>query len=151
MRATSLILAVSKGHPRKELFSFNADGSVVAVADTEAPVRSEAIPRPWSARSTIDKYPHCFEGDPSARPTSKEAYESVVFVDKNYLGWSIFPQRTRTYPPLAEQPAMEPNTTMHVIWDIISREGFLETFCTFFSQDKSDGTAARFSDTQAEL
>mmetsp|Transcript_5329 Transcript_5329/g.16136 ORF Transcript_5329/g.16136 Transcript_5329/m.16136 type:complete len:1865 (+) Transcript_5329:117-5711(+) len=145
---TSFILAITKQRPRKELFTFADNG---AVAVDGAPESSDSDLRPWQPRAEIPKFPHCFSLVESAKPLEKDVYESTVFVDKNYIGWSLFPASARTYPSLKDQPILEPTAVISLTWNVISRAGFLERHCDFFSQDKADGTAAHFSDAQAEL
>jgi proteasome activator subunit 4 len=155
VRATSFILAVTKQRPLKELYGFNDGGGVVhltipiTAADQSKAV--DSLPRPWSPRSQIDKYPHCYSTADSAKFEREEVFNSTVFVDKNFVGWSLFPQQIRTYPSLKEQPILAPTASMSLMWDVVSRAGFFDVHCDLFSQDKADGTAARFSEAQAEL
>lgn len=148
VRATSFILAVTKQRPMKVPFTFGDDGTIAQVEGPPVKTTQAAVSRKWSPRSTIDHFPHCYS---TASVPDEAEFTSTVFVDKNYIGWSLFPETIQTYPPLSKQPLHEPSKSMALTWEVISRPGFLEQHCYFFSQDKADGTAARFSEAQAEL
>eukprot|EP00038_Savillea_parva_P004886 m.144688 g.144688 ORF g.144688 m.144688 type:complete len:1888 (+) comp11603_c0_seq2:145-5808(+) len=155
VRATSFILAVTKQRPLKDTYGFDKSGAVLRLGNggdqATAGTDNDAAPRVWSPRADVLHYPHCFASACLASPPSKDAYNATVFVDKNYIGWSLFPIQTVTYPPPRDQPVLSPTPPISLTWDVISRADFFEQHCDLFSQDKADGTAARFSESHAEM
>jgi proteasome activator subunit 4 len=98
-----------------------------------------------------DNAGHCFKVDPAERPLTAESFNETVFVDKNYTAWNTWPMVLKTYLPRAEQPDLQPNEQIVLTWDVLTEEGLIESHIELFSQDKADGSAARFNDIRAEL
>ena len=101
-----------------------------------------------------------FETDASARPAcaTPEAYESTIFVDKNYCGWNAWPQALQVYRPLSEQPSLTRGLDDASSWSaaimstLSAGDGALLTrFIALQAVDVDEAKGDPFSATRAEV
>eukprot|EP00052_Salpingoeca_macrocollata_P022088 m.190830 g.190830 ORF g.190830 m.190830 type:complete len:1825 (+) comp21711_c1_seq2:66-5540(+) len=141
------VLALQKTVVPKVPAVARADGVYPASDCTEGSLQSEALPlghRPDNAFL-------CFKSDPALRPITALAYNSAVFVDRNWSGWSGWSPQLRVHVPLADLPE---NTPLHerdaAVLRVMAEPGFLTLFMELNSQEKNEGHE-RFQDGRAEV
>jgi len=154
-RAVSIILAIAKKRPLKsrllcgpsyaepQFLGADADGPSAADAAAAA-----AAPAPGNR---VDNTSHTFQSDAAARPQTKEAVESTIYVDKNYIGWNSWPVDMQTYLPKGQQPAHASTEIDTLCEEFFGDAEFVRKWVDFAAQAKSDGSAPPFHDPRAEV
>lgn len=156
VHVASEIVTRLKSKPRKGRFKVGPDGALNVTDDVvpkEVPGEQDVL-RPSAFGMRADNRGHCFKASAAERPTTKEAFDSVVFVDKNYMAWHGWPERVCTYFPMSEQRLTMSDAAARgsaLVWEMLNDASYVEQVVKWFSQDKGDGTAHRFSNHQAEL
>lgn len=94
---------------------------------------------------------HTYQMAPAARPQSKQEYDAIHFVDKNYVGWRHWPASFETYRPGAAIDYTTLSEHDAIVLHLLQDEKFARTAITFMAQEKADGSPGQFQDTRAEF
>jgi len=157
-RAANVIIAMCKTRPVKSQLLLNASSSspnTLAFIDDVPPEAEHSTgsstPAILLVSSTMREQGHVFSVDKAVRPATKDAFEQVILVDKNYIGWNGWPEKMMTYTPAHLQPDLEDPICNDWIEEILEEDGFVDKWMAYASQSRADGSALGFSDCRAEL
>eukprot|EP00039_Didymoeca_costata_P033291 m.41688 g.41688 ORF g.41688 m.41688 type:complete len:1837 (-) comp9800_c0_seq1:208-5718(-) len=151
VRSVSLMLAMNKTKVVKKMLVCGPGMKEPKLEDDSKDVKYLDINNWPVVGCREDNYAHCYKVNASDRPQSIADYKTVIYVDKNYLGWNGWPARTKGYVMGKDQPPLAPAPTNACFEELFEDEVFIPKWMAFSSQSKADGSASGFSDSRAEL